>query len=42
MDITEIGWEPVDWIHLAWDKEKWGASVNMVVKFCEFFELLNY
>lgn len=31
MDVTEIGWEAVDWIHLAWDREKWKATVNMVL-----------
>jgi hypothetical protein len=31
MDVTEIGWEAVDWIHLAWDREKWRAAVNMVL-----------
>jgi hypothetical protein len=31
MYITEIGWEVVDWMHLAWDRNKWQALVNMVL-----------
>jgi hypothetical protein len=29
MDHTEIGWEVVDWIHLAQDRGQWRALVNM-------------
>jgi len=25
MDLTETGWEDVDWIHLAQDADHWGA-----------------
>jgi hypothetical protein len=28
MDLVVIGWGGVDWIGLAWDKEKWKALVN--------------
>jgi hypothetical protein len=28
MDITEIRWEGVDWIHLAQDRDQWWAVVN--------------
>jgi hypothetical protein len=31
MDLKEIAWECVDWIHLAQDRDKWQASVNMVM-----------
>jgi hypothetical protein len=31
MDITEIGWEGTDWIHLAQNRERWQALVNMVM-----------
>jgi hypothetical protein len=27
----EIGWEGVDWIHLAQDRDQWQALVNMVI-----------
>ena len=27
----EIGWEGMDWIHLAEDGDKWWALVNMVM-----------
>jgi hypothetical protein len=33
MDRQEIGWEGVDWIHLAQDKEKRRAFVNAVINF---------
>lgn len=29
IDVTEIGWEAVDFIHVAWDREKWRPAVNM-------------
>jgi hypothetical protein len=31
MDLKEIGWESVDWIHLAQDRDKWRAVVNTVM-----------
>jgi hypothetical protein len=31
MDLREIGWGGMDWIHLAQDKEKWRALVNTVM-----------
>jgi hypothetical protein len=29
--LQEIGWERVDWIALAQDRDKWGAVVNTVM-----------
>jgi hypothetical protein len=31
IDFKEIGWEVVEWVHLAQEGEKWLALVNMVV-----------
>ena len=31
MDVTEIGWEAVDWIHLAWERGKRKSTVNVVL-----------
>jgi len=31
MDLRERGWESVDWIHLAQDKDEWKAVVNTVM-----------
>jgi hypothetical protein len=31
MDLREIGWEGVDWIHLAQDRDQWQALVNMIM-----------
>jgi hypothetical protein len=31
MDLTEIGWDGVDWIELAQDMDQWRALVNMVM-----------
>jgi len=28
MDFKEIGWEGLDWLHLAQDREQWRAFVN--------------
>jgi hypothetical protein len=31
MDLREIGWEGVDWIHLAQDRDQWWTLVNTVM-----------
>jgi len=31
MDLGEIGWKVVDWMHLAQGKDQWRAVVNIVV-----------
>jgi hypothetical protein len=31
MGLREIGWEDVDWVHLAEDRDQWRALVNMVM-----------
>jgi hypothetical protein len=31
MDLREIGWEIVEWIHLAQDRDLWRAVVNTVM-----------
>jgi hypothetical protein len=31
--IREIGWEGVNWIHLAQDRDQWRALVNTVMNF---------
>jgi hypothetical protein len=32
MDLREIGWGGrVEWIHLAWDRDRWRAVVNAVM-----------
>jgi hypothetical protein len=31
MDVKEIEWESVDWIHLAQDRDQWRAVVNTVM-----------
>jgi hypothetical protein len=48
MDFREIGWDGMDWIELAQDRDQWRALVNMVTKlqvryfFCwEFPEWLH-
>jgi hypothetical protein len=33
MDVKEIGWEVMDWVNLAQDRDKWQAVVNMVMYF---------
>jgi len=32
MDLREIGWEGVDWIHIAWDKDQWWTLVIVLMK----------
>jgi len=31
MDLMEIVWEVVDWIHLAQDGDQWRVVVNTVI-----------
>jgi hypothetical protein len=31
MDLKETGWEGVNWIHLAQDRDQWRAAVNTVM-----------
>jgi hypothetical protein len=31
MDLGEIGWQSVEWIQLAQDRDWWRAVVNMVM-----------
>jgi hypothetical protein len=31
IDLREIGWDGVDWIDLAQDRDKWRALVNTVM-----------
>jgi hypothetical protein len=33
MDLREIGWEVVDWIHRAEHRDRWRAAVNTVMNF---------
>jgi hypothetical protein len=33
MDLREIGWDGMDWIDLAQDREQWRALVNTVMNF---------
>jgi hypothetical protein len=31
MDLRDIGWDGVDWIYMAQDRDQWRALVNMVM-----------
>jgi hypothetical protein len=31
MDLREIGFGDVEWIHLAQDRDRWRAPVNMIM-----------
>jgi len=33
MDLREIGWECVDWMHLTRHRKQWRAIVNTVMNF---------
>jgi len=32
MDLREMEWKGVNWIHLAQDRDQWRAVVNTVLK----------
>jgi hypothetical protein len=31
IDLREIGWDGMDWIDLAWDRNQWRTVVNTVI-----------
>ena len=31
MDLQEVGWEGMEWVYLAQDRERWWALVNVVM-----------
>jgi hypothetical protein len=31
MDLGEIGWEGVEWMHLVEDRDQWRAVVNTIM-----------
>jgi hypothetical protein len=31
MDLREMGWKVVDWMHLTQDKDQWRALINTVI-----------
>jgi hypothetical protein len=33
MDLREIGWDGMDWIDLAEDRDQWKALVSTVINF---------
>jgi hypothetical protein len=33
MNITETGWDGVDWIHLAQEKDRWWALLKNLMEF---------
>jgi hypothetical protein len=33
MDLRDIGWDVMDWIDLAHDRDQWRALVNAVMNF---------
>jgi hypothetical protein len=33
LDLREIGWEVMDWMHLAQDRNQWQVLVNTVMNF---------
>jgi len=31
MELQEVGWGGMDWIGVAWDRDRWRALVNLVM-----------
>jgi hypothetical protein len=33
MDLREVGWEGVDWMHMSQDRDQWRVLLNTVINF---------
>jgi hypothetical protein len=42
LDLSEIGWECVDWMHLAQDRNQWRAVVNTAINFWAPYKAVNF
>jgi hypothetical protein len=42
MDLGEIGWDGMDWIHLAQDRDQWRALVNTVNELSGSIQCLKF
>jgi hypothetical protein len=42
MNLKEIGWDGMDWIHLAQDRNKWWAVVSMVRNLQVLYDAGNF
>jgi len=42
MDLREIGWKGVDWIHLTQDRNHWHALVNRVMNLWVWQKTVNF
>jgi hypothetical protein len=42
MDLTEVEWEDVDWIHLDQDRDHWRAVVNTVMNLRVSSKAVNF
>jgi len=42
MDLREIGWEVMDWMHLAQDRVQWRDLVKMSLKFWVPYNAVNF
>jgi hypothetical protein len=41
MNLKEIGWEDVDWIHLAQGRDEHGNETSGFIKCAEFLDYLS-
>jgi hypothetical protein len=41
MDLREIGWDGMDWIELAQDRDQWRSVVNTVMNSSGSLKLLG-
>jgi hypothetical protein len=41
MELREIGWDGVDWIHMAQDRDQWRALVKTAMNF-GFHKILGH
>jgi hypothetical protein len=42
MDLVEVGWDDVDWIALAQDRDRWRALVSLVLNLRKYWETIKY
>jgi len=42
MNLRELGYEIVDWMHLAQDRDQWRAIMNVIMKLSGYLREMEF